>query len=240
MSDITAVLTGHNEGELLPISWRSMLAAADRAREAGLGVEFLVMLDRPDPATEAAAEQMRGTARVEILDHGDHGVVRNEAVALAGAEHVAFLDGDDLWSDNWLTAAHEMCRTDPGRVIAHPELNWFFEHQHNLYFLPDQADPDFDTAAFLRVANGWDQLAMAPTSLHLAHPYPARDLSTGYAYVDWSWNLATAAAGCVHRVVPDTIHFKRRRATSQLTLAQAAWTLPWPSSLHGYEARPEG
>ena len=234
MTDITAVLTGHNEGELFPISWRSMLAAADHAEANGLSVEFLVMLDRPDAVTEASVEEMRGRARVEILDHGDHGIVRNEAIKLANADHVAFLDGDDLWSENWLTAAHATCQTEPGNVIAHPALNWFFEHQHNLYFLPDQTDPEFDAGAFLRVANAWDQLAMAPTALHLEHPYPLRDLATGYAYVDWSWNLATVAAGCVHRVAEDTIHFKRRRETSQLTLAQAAWTLPWPTAVHRY------
>ena len=41
MTDITAVLTGHNEGELFPISWRSMLAAADHAEANGLTVEFV-------------------------------------------------------------------------------------------------------------------------------------------------------------------------------------------------------
>ncbi|GAB3864396.1 hypothetical protein GCM10028801_33480 [Nocardioides maradonensis] len=240
MTDITAVMTGHNEGELLVTSWRSMLAAADHARAAGLTVDFVVMLDRPDDATLATAEVVRDRARVEVLDLGDHGIVRNEAIGLAEGEYVAFLDGDDLWSENWLTAAYDVCRADPDRVVAHPALNWFFEGQSNLFFIADQDDPDFYAGAFLRVANPWDQLCMASRALHLAYPYPARDLAVGYAYVDWSWNLATVEAGCVHRVVEDTIHFKRRRSTSQLTLAQAASTIPWPSALHSWGEQPSG
>lgn len=34
----------------------------------------------------------------------------------------------------------------------------------------------------------------------------------------WHWNVVTLRAGIPHRPVPETIHFKRRRTGSQMSL----------------------
>jgi glycosyltransferase involved in cell wall biosynthesis len=218
---ITTILTGHNEGPLIGLTFRSMLDAVAAAREAGIAVEMLVVLDKPDAATlEALSEAEQHGCRVEQVSFpaSDHAGVRNHAVELAQGEYVAFLDGDDLWTENWLVDAYAMCRTDPGRVIAHPEADWIFDNGSNLWFLLDQTDPAFDPA-YLRVFNYWDVLCLAPRAAYLDHPREPRAIEAGFAYEDWHWNLKTLGAGYVHRVVPETIHFKRRRRTSQLTVA---------------------
>lgn len=218
---ITAILTGHSEGPLIGVTFRSMLDAAAVAREAGLEVELLVVLDKPDRATaEAMAEAEQHGCRVLTVNFpgADHASVRNHAVEESRGDYVAFLDGDDLWTENWLVEGYQMCRSDPGKVIAHPEVNWIFDHDSNLWFLLDQTDPAFDPA-YLRTFNYWDVLCMAPRQAYLEHPRPARDIEAGFAYEDWHWNLRTVGAGYLHRVVPETIHFKRRRQDSQLTVA---------------------
>ncbi|WP_183093443.1 glycosyltransferase family 2 protein [Nocardioides stalactiti] len=231
--DVAAIITAHAEGVMAGLSFRSLLDAVGVARAEGIGVEVLVVLDNPTAATrEVFAEADEHGARVAEVSYADQGKVRNHAVGLTTAGHVAFLDGDDLWSENWLADAHRMCAGAP-QVIGHPELNWFFENQQNLYFLPDQTDPDFDPA-LLRIANPWDALCLAPRSAYVDHPFSARAVADGYAYEDWHWMLETYRGGYVHRVVPETIHFKRRREGSQYVQARARKVLTRPSELLDY------
>jgi hypothetical protein len=193
----------------------------------------LGVLDNPNDATRAvfAEADLRG-ATVAVVTYADQGKVRNRAVELVLADHVALLDGDELWSEYSLTDAYRLSAADPD-AIAHPELNWFFDGQQNLYFLPDQTDPAFDPA-LLRIANPWDALCMAPRRAYLEHPFSGRAVDDGYAYEDWHWNLETYLAGFVHRVVPETIHFKRRREGSQYVQARARSVLTRPSDLLDY------
>lgn len=234
MSDVSAILTGHREGMLAGASLRSLVDAVAHARAEGLVVEVMVVLDKADDPTRTALGVASDLgARVREVSYGDHGLVRNDAVQHADGDYVAFLDADDLWSENWLVEAHRLCATAPGEVIAHPELNWFFDQQHNLYFLPDQTDPEFDLA-FLRVQNCWDALCMAPLSAYAEVPHSRRALGEGYAYDDWHWNLETLLAGYTHRVAPDTIIFKRRRRSSQFTAARDAGVMTRTTRFHRY------
>jgi len=232
VTDVSAILTAHAEGPLAARSLRSLLDAVDLARRDGLSVETLVVLDNPDPATLEALDDAERHGRVLEVSLADQGLVRNRAVAAAVGDHVAFLDGDDLWSENWLVEAHRMCRADPGRVIAHPEVNWFFGQSPWIYFLPDQAC-GFDPA-LMRVANPWDALCMAPAAAYAEVPFSERAIADGYAFEDWHWSLETFAAGFVHRVAPGTIHFKRRREGSQFTRARDNRSLTRPSKALTY------
>lgn len=231
--DISAILTAHAEGTTVGVSFRSMLAAVRVATEAGLDIEVLVALDDPDGATrEMLAEVEAHGGRLLEVSHADQALVRNDAVRESEGRFIAFLDGDDLWTENWLVAAHALCAGEP-RTIAHPYADWVFGEGHSLSLPPDQTDPQFD-AATLRVTNAWDALCLAPREAHLDHPYQARSLAEGYAFEDWLWNLETIRAGYVHRVVPDTIHFKRSRAGSQFRLATAKRCLTRPTPFQDY------
>lgn len=215
MNDITAVITAHREGALAGPSIRSMLDAVDAARAEGISVEVGAALDAPDATTRSMFADMPDQGWwVEEYDFKDQGIVRNTAITRCDSRYVAFLDGDDLWSENWLVRAFELCESDPGRIIAHPELDWFFESSDSVFFHVDQTDPDFDPN-FLRFQNYWDAMCCAPVAAYRDHPYVQRDVKAGFAYEDWSWSIDTYDAGYVHRVVPDTIHFKRRRKASQ-------------------------
>ena len=232
--DISAVITAHTEGPMAGLSFRSLLDAVGVARADGVTVEVLVVLDAPDPATrEAFSEAEQLGCRVIEVSYGDQGPVRNEAASRASGRYVAFLDADDLWSENWLAEAYRMCESDPGRVIAHPAVNWFFGGTNYVYFLTDQTDPGFDPA-YLRVANYWDTLCLAPVAAYRDIPFLTRDLAEGFAYEDWHWNMETVAAGFVHRVAPDTLHFKRRRVRSQTVEATANKSLTRPSRFLDY------
>lgn len=221
------------------ISLRSMKDAASVAADAGLSVELIAVLDNPDAGIRAVFSDIEEQGgRLEEVSFGDQGQVRNHAVSISTGNYVAFLDGDDLWSENWLKDAHAMCETKPGQIIAHPEMNWFFQDNNNLFFHIDQEDENFDPA-FLRVMNYWDALCMAPRAAHERYPYADRDIKGGFAYEDWQWNCETLEAGLVHKVVPETIHFKRRRGGSQTMQASGRKALTRTTRLFCYDWYPQ-
>lgn len=236
---ISAVMTAHREGALAGISLRSLLDAAAAAERAGIAVEVLVVLDSASDATrEAVGEVVNRGHRMLEVSFKDQGMVRNHAVEHSSGEYVAFLDGDDLWSENWLVESYQFCLAEGPRTIAHPQLDWFFDTNNNLFFHADQADPAFNPH-FLRAGNYWDALCMAPRAAYVEHPYSARDISRGFAYEDWHWNLETYAAGYIHRVVPETIHFKRRRPGSQTLIATGNASLTRGSRVLDYRWAPD-
>ncbi len=212
-TDITAILLAHDEGPRIGISLHSLLDAVGAARNAGLAVEpAVVVLADASAATRLALDEVesRGVRLLREVDTADPGAARNTAVHAVTGEHIAFLDGGALWSENWLVAAHALCSTEPGRVIAHPEIHWFHEQGRELYFPPDQDDPGFDPA-ILRFGNCWDGQALAAAGVYQAVPFPELGAQAAPGQLDWEWSTATVAAGYRHRVAPATINFRRRR-----------------------------
>lgn len=216
MTDITAILTAHSETVLAGPSMQSADAAIAAAEAAGFTVERLIGLDNATDACRAFFEQDAFAAwrRVEMA-FKDQGKARNALAREAAGRWIAFLDADDLWSENWLAeAARHLAEAGEAKVIVHPELNWIFEKQASILAKTPQDDP-LMLPHYLYFANYYDALAMAPRAAHVDHPYADRDLGAGFALEDLQWNIETMAAGWRHVVATDTIIFKRRREMSQ-------------------------
>ncbi|MBB4304251.1 glycosyltransferase involved in cell wall biosynthesis [Rhodobium orientis] len=226
--DITVIVTGHHEGVLMGPTLASLCEAADTARDDGLVVECIAVLDRASDRTRAmfaAGAPMEGVFRVEEVDLGDQGLARNHGVSKARGRYLAMLDGDDLWSFNWLSAAYKLCREASTPIIVQPEFNIFFENYHGTYVNVSSESELFDEDAF-RAFNYWDALCFCERSIFLDYPYERRDIANGFALEDWHWAWETYCAGIKHVVAPDTVHFKRRRIRSQSVEAKARRALP--------------
>ncbi len=233
MIDITAVLTAHAEGVLAGPSLVSFDQAIEAARQFGLVVEGLVVLDRPTAATRMQFVGVEGRHRVIVADEGDPGLARNAAVASASGRFVAFLDGDDLWSQNWLVAAHRFCAAEPDAIVAHSEVNVVFGQVRQMWWHIDSRDPAFDLG-YLRIGNYWDAMSFSTREIYRRHPFVANDLRRGFGHEDWHWNCLTLAVGIDHRPVPGTVHFKRRRRDSQMTLCEPVSAVPWITPIASY------
>lgn len=225
---ISVILTTHREGVLAGPTIRSLEAAVAAAAAAGLATEVVAVLDRPDPDTAALiAAALPAARRLEVAE-GDPGLARNHGIAAARGACVALLDGDDLWSENWLAEAWRLVAARP-EVIAHSEVNLTFGTERSLWWHVDSEGPLYDPD-YLDWANYWDALSFARRDVYRRFPYRANDLALGFGHEDWYWNRVTLAAGHPHKPVPGTLHFKRRRRGSQIHRANSADSVPWPDA----------
>ncbi len=228
--DITLALNVHSESVVAGPTLASAHAAVKAARARGFDVEMIVGLDNPTDECRAYFERL-GTQgwRVIELEAGDLGLARNGLVEVARGHVVAFLDADDLLSENWLAEGSAKILADEAagiQSIMHPELNLFFDAAGSCMGNRSDDDPLF-TSSYWQHANYYDSLAMATRRTFEEIPYVGRDKERGFGYEDWRWNLDTMDAGWRHSIVKDTIIFKRRRDVSLLSELGSKKTLLW-------------
>lgn len=215
--DLSVLVTFHDETLVSGPTMAAADAAVASARAAGFTVELLMVLDNATDATTQWCNQpcFDHWTRFERSE-GDLGRVRNAMIPHTAGRFIAFLDADDLFSENWLRdGLKRLIEAEQNniRAIAHPELNWLFDGAQSVFFKPSQDDPLFTPYHFYFM-NYYDSLCMTPRDCHLEHPYVHRDIPNGLSFQDWQFAIETMAAGWKHLNVPDTIIFKRRRETS--------------------------
>ncbi len=218
--DLTLVVTAHDETAVAGPTMESAERAVAAARARGYTVQPIIGLDAPTSATSDYFHQpVFAGWEIREFDERDLGRVRNALVPECDGRHLAFLDADDLFSENWLAdgvAFLDAAQERGERVVAHPELNIVFDSTTTVLVNIDSDSPLF-TPHYLYVRHYYDSLCLAPREAHLEIPYVSRDVPNGLSYQDFQWTIETLAAGYTHRVVPDTIIFKRRRDNSLVT-----------------------
>jgi hypothetical protein len=219
--DLSIIVTAHDETIVSGPTMASADAAIACARAAGFVVQPIIALDAPTPDCHAYFSQPRFDhwTRWEV-EQRDLGRTRNEVIGrCTSSDNIAFLDSDDLFSENWLKGGLELVKAGAlrgERVIAHPELNWLFDGEASVFVKIDQDDPLFCPEHFA-FTNYYDSLCLSPRQAHLDCPYVHRDIPNGLSFQDWQYSVETMQAGYVHRSAPDTIIFKRRRDNSLVT-----------------------
>lgn len=226
--DLTVALTVHAETVIAGPTMLSAEAAIAAAERAGIRVERLIGFDTPKAQAEAYFSRPEFAAwKAMHYEFRDQGKTRNELAKVASGHWLAFLDGDDLFSENWLVEAVRCLKEAEQageQAIVHPELNWVFDAWKSIFTKPAQDDPIFSPYYFY-TSNYYDALCMAARQVWLDCPYADRAVARGFAYEDWQWAIETMHAGWKHVVARDTIIFKRRRDASQTIEARtnAVW-----------------
>ena len=229
--DITAIVNLHAEGEQASPTFASIARAKSFAEDQALVVEALAVLDQPTKDTLRFIESYEGMEfRTMQVSYGDLGQARNDGVEQASGKWIAFIDGDDLWAENWLASAYAAATSDARPIIWHPLGLLVFGEKTHLFIHVDTEDDDFDPVV-LSMSNYWASQSFAPRQVFLTLPYPKSDLGQQLGYEDWGWNMKTLSHGFIHKSVPDTINACRTRAGSLLKTTEAKKAMPEPTSL---------
>jgi glycosyltransferase involved in cell wall biosynthesis len=215
--EIAAIVTGHQEGEWLKSSIGSAIENVRLIhKSSGDHARVYIFLDRPDLITEKVASEFYGRASVVKVNFGDISKVRNFAVNYVEEDYIAFLDGDDLWSNNWLFGCRNFLNrvAEPRSAVLHPEINYQFGGQsaESMVVLEQVSSTDSRFSIFaLATGNYWSALCMAHREIFLSIPYRTSNYELGFGFEDWTFNIETMANKFEHLIVPQTAHFIRRK-----------------------------
>jgi glycosyltransferase involved in cell wall biosynthesis len=207
--DISVVLPLHDEGRICHRTLRALQRAVSFVQNRGKTVEIIVVKDRvSDEVLLKTIDTWRSILKETIfvydVDFGAPALSRNFGISKSNGDHIAILDGDDLFGEEWLLRAYEMCSKDQN-LIAHPEFLFFFPSEPFLgYFKNDRK-----TFLNLILANQWSVMAMAHRDIYLR--VPSVKNTRDYAFQDWLWNCETAAHGYEHFIVPRTVMAVRQK-----------------------------
>lgn len=226
--DLTLAITAHSETYEMGPCIRSAEAAIAMAEQAGYIVERLIGADAATADCQSYLDQKALSHwKLLHLDYRDQGKTRNALAREAAGKYLAFLDADDLFSENWLVEALETLKADASegaRTIVHPEINWQFD-AHNSVSVNLGLDDPLQVPGAHFIQNPYDALCLAPREAWLEVPFPDREIQKGYAFEDWQWALETIAQGWNHIVAKDTIIFKRVRESSKNSEARQNYAL---------------
>jgi hypothetical protein len=205
-SDLTVVVTAHDQTAVCGPTMHAADLAVEVARERGFTVQTVVGLDDPTEATSAYFHHSHfGHWERRVLPEGERDSVRKALVSACDGRYLAFLSVDDLCSENWLAegvAALDAAAELGQQVIAHPELNVVFDGQKAVHLNIAQ-DSALFTPHYLCFGDYYDSACIAPRDAHLEIPHQDVEFTIGTMDVGWQ-----------HIVVRDTIVFKRHRELS--------------------------
>jgi hypothetical protein len=241
-ADLTAIVTFHKEGILAHAALRSYLLSRDRARDAGIAVQMILLLDNADADTSGTVRHhpdLDGTELILDISVGDCGLGRNLGVGHADGEYVCTLDGDDLISRDYFQRHMEFAKAAPGAAILHAEIVVSFGATDHFSHQVDQRSMPF-TPDMLLTVNPWISAVFARREVFEKLPYVACfPRITGYGFEDWHWSCQTVAAGYEHLVVPGTAYFYRVKQSGSMNQNSSALqaVIP-PTALFGTWERP--
>jgi len=220
--DASVVLNLHREGVFLKRTLRSIDLAVAYARERGLRIELVAVLDRADQLTrQVLAEHTQSafnqTTILEV-DNGSLGLSRNSGVGASSGEYILMADGDDLVSENFIFDTILLAKQGVHDCLYFPEFLLAFSASYHvgIYRPLREVTP----LAFIS-SHPYTSRVCAHRSVFERFKYEDLRLSRGYAYEDWHFNANAVAHGLDVKVVPDTILFYRQRRNSLLHQANA-------------------
>ena len=169
--------------------------------------EIIVVDDGSTDDSVAVARQFGSRVTVISQANAGHAAARNRGIAAARGEFVAFVDADDLWTD-------EKIERQLARFAARPELGASFAHLQN-FWSPEVAEAERSGGDDVtRPVPGYSSVTMlARRELFTTTVGPLDEtLSHGN---DRDWFCRAAEKGVVLEMLPEVLVHRRLHATNR-------------------------
>lgn len=209
---LSIIVTAHHEGLIAHKTMQSIERAAAKLEKASLPYEVIISIDRGDKTTVDYFKSYNNLpVTVYHWDHGDLSSSRNSAIAKAHGKFVAFIDADDLMSENWLhDSVQLLSQKTYNNYVAHSAYTIEFEGADAIVQKTGCTSKAQDM--LLSVLSGrWNSVIVAPITLLKKFPYAPN--SPGYGYEDWYLSCCLIDSGVKNILVPETAIFVRRKAS---------------------------
>ncbi len=170
-------------------------------------VEVIVADDGSTDRTAEIAAKYQGRVRYMYQEHKGAAAAKNMVLRSTKGEFVAFLDADDLWHPDKLAlqvaAVHEK-----------PEIDLCFTNYRN-FWVPEMRDEErkYRGHPLVSPEGAWSICTLLThRSIFTRHGVFNEKL---HGYENITWMLATARAGAVIKVLPETLMYRRIHNTNQ-------------------------
>ncbi len=214
---ISVIVNLHNEGLMAYPCLQSVINSCSKFYQVtSKSSEIILILDHPNELTlEITNNKVFKSFKRYIIDEKDLSSSRNFGVSKASGRYVAFIDGDDLWGDDWLWRSYQTYETFNQPVVLHPEMNYIFDQDYHIFWHTDMDDETFDLD-YLGIANYWTALSFSEKVIYERIPFIKNNIREGFGFEDWNWNCRTIESGIIHKIVRNTCHFIRRKAKGSM------------------------
>jgi hypothetical protein len=215
MSQISVSLFCHDEGQMIKNAWNSILSNIIECNKFITNFEFEIniVVDSGDFETYNTIRNLKKFKYnlIEVTTN-DLGINRNIAVNKSKYEMIAFIDADDIWGKSWVSRAMHMSNKKRDKnIIYHPESIIYFGNEAEFFI---QKSNSIIHALDIRSANIWTSSIICSRAILEVFPYKSKQNIEYFDYEDWEWNRRTLESSIDHKVVPDTVHFVRKRLNS--------------------------
>ena len=228
---VSVVIPTRGRAELLRRALGSVAAQTHR------DLEVVVVVDGPDPATEALLDAWDGRPLTVVVNPRSvgGGEARNVGVRAARGEWIAFLDDDDEWLPHKLDRQlRDLADGRGGRVVGLSQL--INRSPDADYIGPREAPRDGEPLSeYLFVRSGWfkgggrvqTSTLVVPRSLMLEVPFDAA--LPRYQETDWVLRAAHAGARLVMTMEPLSIWYVEESRTGITRSFDGDWrfALQW-------------
>jgi len=208
---VEVFLFASSEGNFLGGTLLSIKRSAEHAKANGLKVKLSVILYRATSLTAAMIDHYTDKSW-QKLELGDVGLseARNAAGLALDAPFAAFIDGYDVWCENWLYAGINAARKL--RAVWRPR--WLLTFGNDLGLVSGysamQQPSELCNSADLLTSDPYQSGFVSAREIIKSCKWPTPDVDRGWVGVDRWWNCEVAGRGYEHRTLKSTFHYRRR------------------------------